>query len=182
MIRQQNFKAQLLRSSKTRAQLDVLLPSPGRLSRKIAKIMESGTARSDRDVPRLRRSGDGERRKEARPMTLTGCLVKCWLYSMGRRGLGAGQDAGHESSTCLLLLPGESSCCGVYSVVPIIPFRCWAAPALGRLVSSVQHIYNDQTDGSEFYIKRVRQESDVLKLTRKLAEEATQNPLVTLPT
>uniref|UniRef100_A0A0E0KSS7 Uncharacterized protein n=1 Tax=Oryza punctata TaxID=4537 RepID=A0A0E0KSS7_ORYPU len=135
--RLERFKLQLLRSSagKRKRELSSLFSSsPDRLNRKIGKIMEryNDLAR-DRDALRLR-SSDGERRREASPLTPTSCLTKCSLH-------------GREQKK--------------------------------RQTSLVQHIYNDEALRSRFDIKMwvwVCQEFDVLKLTRKLAEEATESP------
>jgi hypothetical protein len=72
-----------------------------------------------------------------------------------------------------MLLSDEASCCDVYSVVPIV------GPAGVGKTSVAQHIYNNESISSKFDIKMwvwVCQEFDVLKLSRKLAEEATESP------
>uniref|UniRef100_A0A0D3FXW4 Uncharacterized protein n=1 Tax=Oryza barthii TaxID=65489 RepID=A0A0D3FXW4_9ORYZ len=164
--RLERFKLQLLRSSagKRKRELSSLFSSsPDRLNRKIGKIMEryNDLAR-DRDALRLR-SSDGERRREPRPLTPTSCLTKCSLHGRER----------DKKQVIKLLLSDEYNCQGVYSVVPIV-----GAAGVGK-TSLVQHIYNDEALRSKFDMKMwvwVCQEFDVLKLTRKLAEEATESP------
>ncbi|KAL6903514.1 hypothetical protein ACP4OV_004327 [Aristida adscensionis] len=164
--RLEQFKAQLLRSSagKRRREISSMFSaSPGRLKVKIAKIMERyNEIARDRDALRLR-SSDGERRQEVSPMTPTSCLMKCRLHGRER----------DKRQVTELLLSDEANCCGVYSVVPVV------GPAGVGKTSLVQHIYNDETISSKFDIKMwvwVCQEFDVLNLTRKLAEEATESP------
>ncbi|CAL5026480.1 unnamed protein product [Urochloa decumbens] len=72
-----------------------------------------------------------------------------------------------------MLLSNEANCCDVYSVVPIV-----GPGAVGK-TSLAQHIYNEEAISSKFDIKMwvwVCQEFDVLKLSRKLAEEAMESP------
>nr|CAB3487620.1 unnamed protein product [Digitaria exilis] len=167
--RLEGFKAQLLRSSsaaggKRKREISLMYSSsPDRLSRKIAKIMERyNEIARDRDALRLR-SGDGERRQEVSPMTPSSCLMKCRLH-------GRERDLRRVTE---LLLSDEASCCDVYSAVPIV------GPAGVGKTSLAQHIFNDAAISAEFDIKMwvwVCQEFDVLKLTRKLAEEATESP------
>ncbi|KAF0894416.1 hypothetical protein E2562_038952 [Oryza meyeriana var. granulata] len=118
----------------------------------------------DWDALRLR-SNDwtGERQHEASPLTPTNCLTKCRLRGRER----------DKRQVLKLLLTDESNCQGVNSAVPIV------GPAGVAKTSLVQHIYNDKALRSKFYIKTwiwACQEFDVLKLTRKLAEEAMESP------
>lgn len=160
------FKAQLLRSSagKRKREISLMFPSsPDRLKCKIDKIMERyNEIARDRDALRLR-SSDGERRQEVSPITPTSCLMKCRLHGRER----------DKRRVTELLLSDEANCCSVYSVVPVV------GPAGVGKTSLVQHIYNEEAISSKFDIKMwvwVCQEFDVLKLTRKLAEEATVSP------
>lgn len=169
--RLEGFKAQLLQSSagcgggsKRKREISLMYSSStDRLGRKIAKIMERyNEIARDRDALRLR-SGDGERRREVSPMTPTSCLTKCRLY-------GRERDVSRVTD---LLLSDEASCSDVYSVVPIV------GPAGVGKTSLAQHIYGDEAISLKFDIKMwvwVCQEFDVLKLTRKLAEETTESP------
>ncbi|CAN6235606.1 unnamed protein product [Urochloa humidicola] len=168
--RLEGFKAQLLRScagggGKRKREISLMYSSsPDRLSRKIARIMERyNEIARDRDALRLR-SGDGERRREVSPMTPTSCLTKCRLH-------GREQDVKRVTQ---LLSSDEATCCDVvYSVVPIV------GPAGVGKTSLAQHIYNEEAISSKFDIKMwvwVCQEFDVLKLSRKLAEEAMESP------
>uniref|UniRef100_A0A0E0H343 NB-ARC domain-containing protein n=1 Tax=Oryza nivara TaxID=4536 RepID=A0A0E0H343_ORYNI len=164
--RLERFKLQLLRSSagKRKRELSSLFSSsPDRLNRKIGKIMEryNDLAR-DRDALRLR-SSDGERRREPSPLTPTSCLTKCSLHEE------SGTRSRSLSCSYLMNITARVS----YSVVPIV-----GAAGVGK-TSLVQHIYNDEALRSKFDMKMwvwVCQEFDVLKLTRKLAEEATESP------
>ncbi|CAL5026478.1 unnamed protein product [Urochloa decumbens] len=170
--RLEGFKAQLLRScagsgvggGKRKREISLMYSSsPDRLSRKIARIMERyNEIARDRDALRLR-SGDGERRREVSPMTPTSCLTKCRLHGRER----------DMSRVTQMLLSNEANCCDVYSVVPIV-----GPGAVGK-TSLAQHIYNEEAISSKFDIKMwvwVCQEFDVLKLSRKLAEEAMESP------
>ncbi|CAD6263072.1 unnamed protein product [Miscanthus lutarioriparius] len=167
--RLEEFKAHLLRTSasaggKRKRELILMYSSsPDRLSRKIAKIMERyNEIARDREALRLR-SGDGERRHEVSPMTPTSGLMKCRLHGRER----------DRRQVVELLLSGEANCYDVYSVVPIV------GPAGVGKTSLAQHIYNDEAISSNFDIKMwvwVCQEFNVLELTRKLTEEATESP------
>ncbi|TVU14046.1 hypothetical protein EJB05_37491, partial [Eragrostis curvula] len=162
------FKAQLLRSravkGKQKREVSSMYSSaPDRLNRKIAKIMERyNEIARDRDALRLR-SSDGERRHEDNPMMPTTSSKKCRLH---------GREV-DKRRVIDLLSSDEASCSDVYSVVPVV------GPAGVGKTSLVQDIYNDQDFSSKFDIKMwlwVSQEFDVLKLTRKLAEEAIESP------
>ena len=166
--RLEGFKAHLLRTSasagKRKRELSLMYSSsPDRLSRKIAKIMERyNEIARDREALRLR-SGDGERRHEVSPMTPTSGLMKCRLHGRER----------DRRRVVELLLSGEANCYDVYSVVPIV------GPAGVGKTSLAQHVYNDEGISSNFDIKMwvwVCQEFNVLELTRKLTEEATESP------
>ncbi|KAL6652399.1 hypothetical protein ACP70R_011324 [Stipagrostis hirtigluma subsp. patula] len=164
--RLEQFKIQLHRSSSGKRKREVrsmFSASANRLKGKIAKIMERyNEIARDRDALRLR-SSDGERRQEVNPMTPTSCLMKCRLHGRER----------DKRQVTELLFSDEANCSGVYSVVPVV------GPAGVGKTSLVQHIYNDDTISSKFDIKMwvwLCQEFDVLKLTRKLAEEATESP------
>ncbi|GJN27061.1 hypothetical protein PR202_gb15044 [Eleusine coracana subsp. coracana] len=164
--RLEQFKAQLLRSSagkRKREFASMFSFSSLHLKGKIGKIMERyNEIARDRDALRMR-SSDGERRVEASPMTPTSCLTKCRLHGRQR----------DKRQVTELLFSEEADYTGVYSVVPVV------GPAGVGKTSLVQHIYNDEALSSKFDIKMwvwVCQELDVLKLTRKLAEEATESP------
>ncbi|KAK3144953.1 hypothetical protein QOZ80_4AG0320300 [Eleusine coracana subsp. coracana] len=161
------FKAQLLRSSAVKNKRKVrsmYSSAPDRLKRKIASNMERyNEIARDRDALRLR-SSDGERRQEGSAMMPTSCLMKC--HRLHGRELD-------KRRVVDLLSSDKANCSDVYSVVPVV------GPAGVGKTSLVQDIYNDQDFSSKFHTKMwlwVCQELDVLKLTRKLAEEATESP------